>query len=70
MGLGDDFKKVENAVDGQDSANQTANDSTGKDAKWDTVADSAVDGFASKEGMPAAADPEINNVVNDEINKF
>lgn len=30
----------------------------------------AVDGFASKEGAPAAVDPEINNVVNDEVNKF
>jgi hypothetical protein len=30
----------------------------------------AVDQFASKEGMPAGFDPEVNNVVNDEINKF
>jgi hypothetical protein len=30
----------------------------------------AVDGFAAKEGMSAALDPEINNVVNDEINKL
>lgn len=30
----------------------------------------AVDEFASKEGVPAGADPEINNVVNDEMNKI
>lgn len=30
----------------------------------------AVDEFATKEGMPAGFDPEVNNVVNDEINKF
>lgn len=29
-----------------------------------------MDEFASKEGMSAAADPELNNVVNDEINKL
>jgi hypothetical protein len=29
-----------------------------------------VDEIASKEGMSAAFDPEINNVVNDEVNKF
>ncbi len=90
------------------SANQTASDSTGKDAKWDTVVDSGmsdissplpptppiwgrstppqitwtavlltssvlglvVDEFASKEGVPAAADPEINNLINDEVNKL
>jgi hypothetical protein len=30
----------------------------------------ALDQFASKEGLPAGLDPEVNNVVNDEINKF
>ena len=30
----------------------------------------AVDAFAAKEGVNAALDPEINNVVNDEINKL
>jgi hypothetical protein len=29
-----------------------------------------VDEVASKEGMPAGFDPEVNNVVNDEINKL
>jgi hypothetical protein len=29
-----------------------------------------VDEVASKEGMPAGFDPEVNNVVNDEVNKF
>lgn len=77
------------------SDNQAAADPSGKDAKWDTVADSGellffywktvlsgciaviladmpavVDEFASKEGAPAGVDPEMNNVVNDEINKL
>lgn len=39
----------------------------GPDIEHGTV---AVDEFASKEGLPAAADPELNNVVNDEINKL
>ena len=30
----------------------------------------AIDGFASKEGISASMDPEINNVVNDEVNNF
>jgi hypothetical protein len=30
----------------------------------------AIDQFASKEGLPAGADPIVNNLVNDEINKF
>jgi hypothetical protein len=32
--------------------------------------DTVVDEVASKEGLSAALDPEVNNVVNDEINKF
>jgi hypothetical protein len=31
---------------------------------------SAIDQFASKEGLPAGLDPEVNNLVNDEVNKF
>ncbi|KAJ4388211.1 hypothetical protein N0V93_008818 [Gnomoniopsis smithogilvyi] len=68
MGFGDEIKDVENAVDGQDSSQQQTSNSS--DSKYDTVADSAVDQFASKEGLPAGADPELNNVVNDEINKL
>jgi len=30
----------------------------------------ALDQFASKEGLPAGLDPEMNNMVNDEINKL
>lgn len=30
----------------------------------------AVDEFAGKEGLPAGADPEMNNIVNDEVNKL
>ncbi|KAK2066959.1 hypothetical protein P8C59_000737 [Phyllachora maydis] len=70
MGLGDEIEKLENDVDGQDAANQTAADSTGKDAKWDTAVDSAVDALAQKEGVSAALDPELNNMVNDEVNKL
>jgi hypothetical protein len=29
-----------------------------------------VDEIAGKEGLPAGFDPEINNVINDEVNKF
>jgi hypothetical protein len=29
-----------------------------------------IDQFASKEGLPAGLDPEVNNLVNDEVNKF
>lgn len=29
-----------------------------------------VDEFAGKEGLPAGMDAEVNNVVNDEINKL
>jgi hypothetical protein len=29
-----------------------------------------VDEIAGKEGVSAGFDPEINNVVNDEVNKF
>jgi hypothetical protein len=32
--------------------------------------DEAIDQFASKEGLPAGLDPEMNNMVNDEINKL
>jgi hypothetical protein len=32
--------------------------------------DAAIDQFASKEGLPAGLDPEMNNMVNDEINKL
>jgi hypothetical protein len=40
------------------------------DKTEDTLADSAIDQFASKEGLPAGLDPEMNNLVNDEINKL
>ncbi|KAI1326293.1 hypothetical protein F5Y16DRAFT_233551 [Xylariaceae sp. FL0255] len=64
----DKLKEAKNAVTGQKSAEQVAQNP--KDAKKDTTVDSAVDHFANKKGMPAAANPELNNVVNDEINKF
>lgn len=35
-----------------------------------TVLFAVIDQFATKEGVPAGFDPEINNIVNDEINKF
>ncbi|KIH94506.1 hypothetical protein SPBR_06277 [Sporothrix brasiliensis 5110] len=68
MGFGDEIKEVENAVDGQTSAQQQTQNKS--DSGIDTVLDSAVDGLASREGVSAALDPEINNVVNDEANKF
>jgi len=73
MGLEDMIKDGENAVDGQTSANdqsQNQQSGSGNESKYDTVADSAVDEFASNEGLSAALDPEVNNVVNDEINKL
>ncbi|KAK3348885.1 hypothetical protein B0T25DRAFT_569553 [Lasiosphaeria hispida] len=69
MGFEDKVQDVENAVDGQEAAEQTAADKTGKDAKWDTAIDAVVDAEANKEGIPAALDAEINNVVNEEVNK-
>jgi len=36
----------------------------------DCRANAVVDEVASKEGVSAGFDPEINNVVNDEVNKF
>ena len=50
------------------SAEQQVNNPS--DSTFDTMVDSAVDGFAAREGMSAAMDPEVNNMVNDEINKF
>ncbi|KJR82834.1 uncharacterized protein SPSK_04681 [Sporothrix schenckii 1099-18] len=86
MGFGDEIKEVENAVDGQtyvpvfleDSIHSLADRTSSaqqqtqnkSDSGIDTVLDSAVDGLASREGVSAALDPEINNVVNDEVNKF
>jgi hypothetical protein len=34
------------------------------------IALKAIDQFAGKEGLPAGMDPEVNNLVNDEVNKF
>ncbi|TVY47875.1 hypothetical protein LOCC1_G001984 [Lachnellula occidentalis] len=74
MGFGDDIKDVEQDMTGQggsDGDNNANNaNGTGNDKTSDTMADSAIDQFASKEGLPAGMDPEVNNVVNDEINKF
>jgi len=73
MGFGDDIKEFENDATGQggnDGDNNANNANGSNDKTEDTLVDSAVDQFASKEGLSAAFDPEINNVVNDEINKF
>jgi hypothetical protein len=35
-----------------------------------TIPSPAIDQFASKEGLPAGLDPEVNNLANDEINKL
>ncbi|KAI2616504.1 hypothetical protein GGR54DRAFT_609411 [Hypoxylon sp. NC1633] len=64
----DKVKKAKDAVTGQTSAKQQAG---GKSSSTkDTMVDSAVDQEAQKKGVPAGADPMINNVVNDEVNKF
>ncbi|CZR52303.1 uncharacterized protein PAC_02180 [Phialocephala subalpina] len=73
MGLGDDIKDFEQDATGQggkDGDNNANNANGSNDKTEDTMVDSALDQFASKEGMPAGLDPEVNNVVNDEINKF
>jgi len=73
MGLGDDFKELENDATGQggnDGDNNANKANGGNDKTEDTMADSALDQFASKEGLPAGLDPEMNNMVNDEINKL
>jgi len=73
MGLGDDFKELENDATGQggnDGDNNANNANGSNDKTEDTLADSALDQFASKEGLPAGLDPEMNNMVNDEVNKL
>jgi len=73
MGFEDMLKEGENAMDGQTSSDQQAQNQqsgSGNESKEDTLVDSAVDEFASKEGLPAGADPEMNNFVNDEVNKL
>jgi len=73
MGLENDFKEVEQDATGQggnDGDNNANNANGSNDKTEDTLVDSAIDQFASKEGLPAGADPEVNNLVNDEINKF
>ncbi|KAI1340058.1 hypothetical protein F5Y15DRAFT_415484 [Xylariaceae sp. FL0016] len=59
----DKLKEAKNAVTGKDSAQQAAQNPG--DARKDTMVD-----FGNKKSVPAAANPEINNVVNDDINKF
>jgi len=72
MGFDDLLKEGEQSLDGQTAADQqVANQQAGgHDSVEDTAIDSVVDEIASKEGASAAFDPEINNVVNDEVNKF
>jgi len=66
------LKEGEQALDGQTSADQQAasGNAGGHESMEDTAVDTVVDEIASKEGMSAAFDPEINNVVNDEFNKL
>ncbi|TVY23313.1 hypothetical protein LHYA1_G007202 [Lachnellula hyalina] len=73
MGFGDDIKEFENDATGQggkDGDNNANNQNGSNDKTEDTLVDSAVDQFAGKEGLPAGADPEVNNLVNDEVNKL
>ncbi|KAF7919330.1 uncharacterized protein EAE97_011662 [Botrytis byssoidea] len=75
MGLGEDIKEFgegEMQQQGGSNGNDNSNNfSDGiSDSTKDTMTDSAVDSFASKEGVPSQLDSGINNVVNDEVNKF
>ncbi|KAF4633909.1 hypothetical protein G7Y89_g4199 [Cudoniella acicularis] len=73
MGFGDDIKDLEQDATGQggqDGDNNANNANGSNDKTEDTLADSAIDEVASKEGMPAGFDPEVNNLANDAINKF
>ncbi|KAH8816040.1 hypothetical protein F5884DRAFT_206135 [Xylogone sp. PMI_703] len=71
MSLEDFIKEAEQVATGQGGQDGDNNASNGSNDKTiDTMVDSALDQFASKEGVPAAMDPEINNFVNNEINKF
>ncbi|KAI2609558.1 uncharacterized protein GGS25DRAFT_520360 [Hypoxylon fragiforme] len=65
----DKLKKAKNALTGQASANQNAQPGKSNSTK-DTLIDSGVDQEAQKKGIPSGADPMINNVVNDAVNKF
>jgi len=73
MGFGDEIKEFEQDATGQggnDGDNNANNANGGNDKTEDTMVDSAVDQFATKEGLPAGMDPEVNNLVNDEVNKL
>jgi len=73
MGLGDDVRDLEQDATGQggkDNDNNANNSNGSNDKTEDTMVDSAIDQFASKEGLPAGADPVMNNMVNDEVNKL
>lgn len=73
MGLENDFEEMKDVATGQggnDGDNNSTQQGGGNDNTEDTMVDSAVDEFAQKEGMSAGFDPEVNNVVNDEVNKF
>jgi len=73
MGLEDDFQDFEKDATGQggnDGDNNANNANGSNDKTEDTLVDSAIDQVASKEGLPAGFDPEVNNLVNDEVNKF
>ncbi|KAH8789750.1 uncharacterized protein K444DRAFT_608060 [Hyaloscypha bicolor E] len=73
MGLENEFQELEQDATGQggnDGDNNANNANGSNDKTEDTMVDSAIDQFASKEGLPAGLDPEMNNMVNDEINKL
>ncbi|KAI6085328.1 hypothetical protein F4821DRAFT_240792 [Hypoxylon rubiginosum] len=65
----DKLKKAKDSVTGQTAANQNTQGGKGGSTK-DTLVDSMVDQEAQKKGVPGGADPMINNVVNDEVNRF
>jgi len=72
MGLGDFIEEAEKAATGQggqDGDNNANNANGSNDKTIDTMVDSAVDELAGKEGLSAAFDPEVNSLINEEVNK-
>ncbi|KAI0018509.1 hypothetical protein F4780DRAFT_519346 [Xylariomycetidae sp. FL0641] len=64
----DKMKEAKDVITGKTAGDQAQKNP--KDNSKDTMVDSAVDSFADKKGMPASANPELNNTVNAGVNKF
>ncbi|CAJ2513000.1 Uu.00g011190.m01.CDS01 [Anthostomella pinea] len=66
----DKLKDIKNAVSGNSGSGQQGGQNSQQGGGKNTMVDSAVDQEASKHGVPAGADPAINNVVNDGMKKI